>query len=375
VPQRLIGRGIGTGQGEVDGRAHLRGHQSGHRVRRVRVEHAGRDQPVAHSQQRVGAPGRLVLLRRAEHRDRLVLGKVQRHAGRGNDVAVRAEPVDLRLHQCRAVARAGTGDRRSHRAVHENRVPAVDRDAGHRERPGLDRQRFARRGVRVLLLHPGDHVVGVVLQHVDDRELPQRGDVQCFGEGALLGRAIAEEAQHHLLLLADLRRVGGAGRLRDALPDNARCAQEPAFGVGQVHRAAVPTAQAGGPPVDLGHHRVRIAAEDQGIAVTPVGGQDLVTGTRGSTQRGQRPDDRRLRPVSQVGVAADHARVLGERRLDPFLELPDPQHLPVHPDQAVGVRLRNHVIHRILSSRVKITSSSSTPRTCRCGRREAGRPS
>jgi hypothetical protein len=304
-----------------------------------------------------------------------MLGKVQRHAGRGDDVGVRAEPVDLRLHQRRAGACAGPGDRRSHRAVHQDRVPAVDRDAGHRERPGLDRQRVARRGVRVLLLDPGDHVVGVVLQHVDDRELPQRGDVQRFGERALLGRAVAEEAQHHLPLLADLRRVRGAGRLRDALPDNARRAQEPALGVGQVHRAAVAAAQAGGPPVDLGHHRVRIAAEDQGIAVTPVGGHHLVTGARGSAQRRQRPDDRRLCPVGQVGVTADHARVLGERRLDPLLERPDPQHLPVHPDQAVGVRLGNRVIHRMLSSRVKIVSSSSTPRTCRCGRREAGRSS
>ncbi len=300
-----------------------------------------------------------------------MLGEVQRHAGRGDDVAVRAQPVDLRLHQRRATARASQGNRRRHRAVHGHRVPAVHRHPGHRERPGLDRQRFTRRGVRVLLFHAGDHVVGVVLQHVDDRQLPQRGHVERLGERALLGRAVAEEAQHHLPLAADLRRVRDAGGLRDALPDDAGRAQEPAPGVGQVHRAAVTSAQAGGPPVDLGHHRVRIAAEDQGIPMTPVGGHHLVSGTQG----GQRPDDRGLRPVGQVGVAADHARVLGECRLDPLLELPDPQHLPVHPGQAAGVRLRNRVIHRMLSSRVRITSSSSTPRTCRCGRREAGRPS
>ena len=369
MPQRLIGRGIRTGQGELDGRAHLRGHRSGHRGRRARVEQAGPGQPVTHPQQRVGAPGRLVLLRGPEHRDRLVLGKVQRHAGRGDDVAVRAQPVDLRLHQRGTGSRAGPGDRRPHRLVDRHRVPAVDRDPGHRERPGLDRQRLARRGVRVLLLHAGDHVVGVVLQHVDDRQLPQRGHVQRFGERALLGRAVAEEAQHHLPLPADLRRVRGAGRLRDALPDDPGRAQEPALGIGQVHRATVTAAQPGGPPVDLGHHRVRIAAEDHGIAMAPVGGHHLITWA----ERGQRPDDRGLGAVGQVGVPADHARMLGERGLDPFLELPDPQHLPVHPGQALGIQLRYRVIHRLPSSRVKITSSSSTPRTCRCGRREAGR--
>jgi hypothetical protein len=326
VLQRLIGRGIGTGQGEIDGRAHLVADRGRHRVGRVRVERAGGDQPVAHPQQRIRAPGRLVLLRRPEHRDRLVLGKVQRHAGRGDDVAVRAQPVHLRLHQRGTGSGAGPGDRRSHRLVDRHRVPAVDRDPRHRERPGLDRQRFARRGVRVLLLDAGDHVVGIVLQHVDDRQFPQRGHVQRFGKRALLGRAVAEEAQHHLPLPADLRRVRGAGRLRDALPDDPGRTEEPALGIGQVHRAAVTAAQPGGPPVDLGHHGVRIAAEDQGIAVTSVGGHHLVT----RMERGQRPDDRRLRPVGQVGVAADHARVLGERRLDPLLELPDPQHLPVH---------------------------------------------
>jgi hypothetical protein len=293
-----------------------------------------------------------------------MLGEMQRHAGRGDDVAVRAQPVDLRFHQRGALAGPGARDRIGHRAVDENRVAAVDGDARHRERPGLDRQRLAGRRVGVLLFDARDHVVAVVLQHVDDRQLPQRGDVQRFGERALLGRAVAEEAQHHLAVAADLRRVRGAGRLGDALPDDSGRAEEPPFRVGQVHGPAVAAAQPGGPPVDLGHHRLRVAAERQRIAVAPVGGHHLVAGA----QRRQRADDRRLRTVGQVGVAPDDARVLGERRLHPLLEFPDPQHLPVHPGQPLTIRLS----HVTASS---IASSSSTPRTATCGRREAGRPS
>ena len=38
-------------------------------------------------------------------------------------------------------------------------------------------------------------------------------------------------------------------------------------------------------------------------------------------------------------VPADDARMLDERALDALLELPDPEHLLVHPDEPVAVEL------------------------------------
>ena len=85
--------------------------------------------------------------------------------------------------------------------------------------------------------------------------------------------------------------------------------------------------------VDLGHHRLRVGAERDRIAVAAVGREHLVA----VAQRRERSDDRRLGAVGEVRVAADRAGVLLERALDALLELPDPQHLRVDPDQPVPV--------------------------------------
>ena len=66
-----------------------------------------------------------------------------------------------------------------------------------------------------------------------------------------------------------------------------------------------------------------------------VGREELVVGA----ERGDRPDDRRLGAVGEMRVTADHAGMLQEGALDPLLELPDPQHLVVHPDEPVAVEL------------------------------------
>ena len=51
----------------------------------------------------------------------------------------------------------------------------------------------------------------------------------------------------------------------------------------------------------------------------------------------ERADNRRFRAIGQMRVAADDARVLLERALDPLLELADPEHLRVHPGQPLVV--------------------------------------
>ena len=55
------------------------------------LEHPVGDELRAEAWNRVSALRGLVLLDSAEDRDRLVLGEVERHTGRGDDVPVRAQ--------------------------------------------------------------------------------------------------------------------------------------------------------------------------------------------------------------------------------------------------------------------------------------------
>ena len=171
-------------------------------------------------------------------------------------------------------------------------------------------------------------------------QLPQRGDVERLRERALLGGAVAEEAQHDLPLLADLRRPGRAGRMRDPGRDDARGAEEAVGDVGQVHRAADALAEAVLAAVDLGHHRLGVGPARDGVAVAAVGREELVVGP----ERRDRADDRRLGAVGEMRVPADHARMLQERALDALLELADPQHLRVDPDEPVAVERRDSAV-------------------------------
>src|SRR5581483_1774004 len=136
--------------------------------------------------------------------------------------------------------------------------------------------------------------------HEHDRELPEGRDVQRLVEGALLGGAVAEEAEYHLPLPADLSGVGRAGRVRDALADDARGAEEATARVGEVHRAAVALAETARTAVDLGHHRLRVGAERERVAVAAVRREQLVVAAEG----GNGTDDRRLRAVGEMGVPA-----------------------------------------------------------------------
>ena len=70
-----------------------------------------------------------------------------------------------------------------------------------------------------------------------------------------------------------------------------------------------------------------------------VGREELVVRPEG----GDRTDDRRLGAVGQVRVPANHAGVLDERPLHPFLELADAEHLLVHPDEPVAIELLDSV--------------------------------
>src|SRR5579863_5526683 len=89
VVERGLELGERTFDGKVDRALHFRGHLCGQLVGFGAAEHAALHQRGAIARHRVAAQRRLVLLALAEHRDRLVLGVVQRYAGWSDDVAVR----------------------------------------------------------------------------------------------------------------------------------------------------------------------------------------------------------------------------------------------------------------------------------------------
>ena len=70
--------------------------------------------------------------------------------------------------------------------------------------------------------------------------------------------------------------VGHTDAERDVPADDAVATPEPVLDVEQVHRAALALDQAGALAVQLGHHLVGVAAEEERVGVVPVGGDDLV---------------------------------------------------------------------------------------------------
>ncbi len=266
---------------------------------------------------------------------------MERHAGRSDDVAVCGQPVDLRFDQRRAGTGARSLDRRADGGMHGQWIGAIDRDARHRVGLGFDGERLAVRGIGVLLLGGRHDVVAVVLHHEDHRQLPQGGNVERLVECTLFRGAVAEEAVHDFGFLADLRRPGSARRVRNARAHDTRGAEETALDVGEMHRAAEALAQAVHATVNLGHHGLRIAAENERISVAAIGGERRITGA----EVAQRADDGRLGAIGEVRMTADHAGMLGERALHALFELADAQHLCVDPDLPFGVKcLHAHLI-------------------------------
>ena len=142
-------------------------------------------------------------------------------------------------------------------------------------------------------------------------------------EGALVGRAVAEEGQRHpgsLLLLEGQRRADRDG---DAAGHDAVGAQDAQVEVGHVQRAALAAAVAGGARGQLGHHVLRVAALGDQVAVPAVRAGDHVV----RLQRGARADRGGL--LAHAGM--DEA---GDQPGAPFvdgaqLELAHQEHLAV----------------------------------------------
>src|SRR5580693_1417634 len=110
----------------------------------------------------------------------------------------------------RAPAGAAPGDGGFARRLHRAHVHAVDLGARNVERQAALREVGLRRGAQ----YRGAHGIAVVLDDVDDRELPQLRHVEALIDLALIGRAVAEIGQAHLAVVAITVGEGDAGAER-----------------------------------------------------------------------------------------------------------------------------------------------------------------
>src|SRR6185437_2065326 len=106
----------------------------------------------------------------------------------------------------------------------------------------------------------GPHAVAVVLDDVEHRQLPQRRHVEALIDLALVHRAVAQEGDADLAVVAIPVREAHAGADRHLRADDAVAAEEVLLAAEHVHRAAFPAGIAAAPPGEFGHDALGIHA-------------------------------------------------------------------------------------------------------------------
>ena len=122
----------------------------------------------------------------------------------------------------------------------------------------------------------GAHGVSVVLDHVDDRQLPELRHVEALVDLALVGGAVAEIGQADVAVAAVLVGEGEAGAERHLRADDAVAAVEMLLLGEHVHRAALALRQAAAASGQLGHDALRVHAAGEHVAVVAVSGDHLI---------------------------------------------------------------------------------------------------
>ena len=171
------------------------------------------------------------------------------------------------------------------------------------------------------------HGVAVVLDHVEDRQLPQRRHVEALVDLPLVDGAVAHVGDADPAILAVLVREREAGPERDLATDDAVAAIEADRAGEHVHRAALALGIAGAAPGQLGHDPARVHVADQHVAVVAVAGDHAVA----RLQRVLDADRDRLLADIEVAEAADQAHAVELAGL--LLEAADQQHLAIVAEQ------------------------------------------
>ena len=175
----------------------------------------------------------------------------------------------------------------------------------------------------------GAHAVEVVFAEEYDGEFPDGGEVHGLVELALVDGAVAEEAEHYLIVAAVLDGEGDAGGDAQLTADDGVAAHEVELRAEQMHGPALALAAAGGLAHQFGHHFVAAHASGQGLAMVAVVGDDVIIVAQGVDGA----DGDGFLAVIDMEKAFDVAsRVLAFRL---SLELTDELHLPVETEQIV----------------------------------------
>jgi hypothetical protein len=167
------------------------------------------------------------------------------------------------------------------------------------------------------------HGVFVVLDDVDDRQLPQGGHVEALVDLALVDGTVAEIGQADVLGAAVLMGEGDAGAERHLGADDAVAAVEILLLAEHVHGAALALGIAAAASGEFSHHALGIHPAGEHVAVVAIAGDN---GILAGDRRLHADDDRLLADI-EMAEAADQAHAVHLARL--LLEAADQQHVAI----------------------------------------------
>src|SRR5262249_18475701 len=167
------------------------------------------------------------------------------------------------------------------------------------------------------------HPVSIVLDHVNDRQLPQRSHVEALIDLPLIDRAVAEIGDRDSPICAIVMGKGEPGSDWHLRTDDTVATKEALLPAEHVHRAALAVRIAATTPVQLGHDTLGIHAASQHVSVIAIGRDDRVT----FLERRLHTDDHRLLPDIEVAEPADQPHAV--HLPGTLLEAPNQQHVTI----------------------------------------------
>lgn len=129
-------------------------------------------------------------------------------------------------------------------------------------------------GAGALLGSP--HAVAVVLDDVDDRQVPKGGEVEGFVEGALIDGSVSEETHAAAFDVLVFKSVGEACSERGLAANDSVASPVVLVGREVVHGTAFSLGAAGRLALEFGHALVHGHADGEGVPVVAVGGYEVI---------------------------------------------------------------------------------------------------